>query len=114
MKNRIKAPATVTIAVLTAITVIFWVGFEVFRLATKKPEVVVPAEIILPLSPTLDSDALSKLQKRVYLNEGEIGNINITVQIQATPEPVSVSTNSAELNVNNAEESTNSGQITSP
>ena len=114
MKNRIKAPTTVTIAVLTAITVIFWVGFEVFRLATKKPEVVVPAEIIAPLSPTLDAEALVKLQKRVYLNEEEIGNINITVQQQPTSEPVNESTISAQPSTENDQESTSSGELTNP
>ena len=90
MKKQIKAPAIVTIAVLTVITVVFWIGFETFRLVTKKPEAPVPPEIIAPLNPTLDANVITKLQQRVYLKEEEIGNIIITKVSEepaSSPEP---------------------------
>lgn len=83
MKN-IKAPKIVTIGVLTLITVVFWVGFEIFRTFTKQPDSPVPPNIINPLNPTLDQTALSKLQQRMYLEEGQIGQ---TVAQSPTPTP---------------------------
>ena len=81
MKN-IKAPKIVTIGILSLITVVFWVGFEVFRIFTVKPEPPVAPEIINPLDPTLDQNTLSKLQERVYLDDLEIGQT-----VVATPTP---------------------------
>lgn len=85
MKN-IKAPRIVTIGILTLITVVFWVGFEVFRTFTKKPDTPVPQAIINPINPVLDQDALSKVQGRVYLDEGQIGQTVVQTETP-TPEP---------------------------
>ena len=84
MKN-IKAPKIVTIGILTLITLVFWVGFEVFRTFTKEPEIPVPPSIIEPINPALDQTALSSLQGRMYLEEGQIGQ---TVTQTASPTPV--------------------------
>lgn len=92
MKN-IKAPKLVTIGVLTLITVVFWVGFEVFRTFTKKPEDPVPQAILNPIDPTLDQAALSKVQGRVYLDEGQIGQ-TVVQKATSTPEPTTVATSS--------------------
>lgn len=88
MKN-IKAPKLVTIGVLTLITIVFWVGFEVFRTFTKKPDTPVPQAILNPINPTLDQAALSTVQGRVYLQEGQIGQ---TVVQSPTPEPTVAAT----------------------
>ena len=86
MKN-IKAPKIVTIGILTLITIVFWVGFEVFRTFTQKPESPVPQSVIDPINPTLDQTALSKLQDRMYLEENQIGQT-----VAHTPEPTPVPT----------------------
>lgn len=102
MKNRIKAPSSIVIAVLTVITIIFWIGFEVFRIFTTKPAPVVPKEIIAPLSPTLDSGGLTRLQESVYLTESEIGDtiikeVSVPEASPATPEPTPIGTESGEV-----------------
>lgn len=84
MKN-IKAPKIVTIGILTLITIVFWVGFEIYRTFTQKPEAPVAENIITPLNPTLDQTVLSKIQERMYLDEGQIGQTVITA---ATPTPL--------------------------
>jgi hypothetical protein len=71
MKN-FKPPNFVTIAILTAITVAFWIFFGVFRIFTKTDEKTVPAEILAPLSPTLDKNVLDKLPARVYFDDSQI------------------------------------------
>lgn len=65
MKN-IKAPRLVTIGILTLITVIFWVGFEVFRIFTVKPTLPVSDQIINPIDPILDLGSLDRLQGRIF------------------------------------------------
>ncbi len=86
MKN-IKAPRMVTIAILSLITVVFWVGFEVFRIFTRRPEEPVPPEIILALDPTLDQTALSKLQGRVYIEDSTISLPSIAPSATVAPIP---------------------------
>lgn len=82
MKN-IKAPKLVTIAILSMITIMFWVAFEVFRTFTKAPDLSIPKEVTEPLNPTLDQNALSKLQGRMFIEEGTIGQT-----VLATPVPI--------------------------
>ena len=88
MKNPPKTPGPVILGILTVITIIFWIGFEVFRSFTKTPEPEIPAEILAPLSPEIDAGELSKLQNRVFLNEAEIGNPVVQEATSApTPTP---------------------------
>lgn len=99
MKN-IKAPRLVTIAILSLMTIVFWVGFEVFRTFTRTPDLSIPKEIIDPINPTLDQDALGRLQGRMYIDEGSIGQSVLTTPVpiqtpQPTVEPTPESTASA-------------------
>ncbi len=84
--KKAKTPTAVITAVLTLITIIFWVGFELYRALTFKPTPPVPQTIINPLDPTLDTKALQSLQQRMFLNDTEIGNTQATSTI---PTPVS-------------------------
>ncbi|MFZ5932483.1 MAG: hypothetical protein ACOYT7_00115 [Patescibacteria group bacterium] len=67
-----KVPSLVTIAILTTITVLFWVGFSVYRIFTDEPEPNVPGEILEPVSPTLDSETIDKIQGRIFFGEQEV------------------------------------------
>lgn len=71
MKKR-KTPNLVTIAILTTITVVFWVFFSVYRVFTDQPSYDVPAEILEPVSPTLDTGLIDKIQSRIFFSEGEV------------------------------------------
>lgn len=87
--KKLKTPTAVTTAVLTLITLFFWIAFEVYRSLTVRPAPPVPAEIIMPLNPTLDAESLNKLQQRMHLSETEIGNNTLaTATPIATPEPI--------------------------
>lgn len=68
-----KTPNLVILAILTTITAAFWVFFSVYRVFTNEPSPNVPPEILEPVSPTLDSDVIDKIQGRIFFSEGEIG-----------------------------------------
>ncbi|MEK7112802.1 MAG: hypothetical protein AAB875_05755 [Patescibacteria group bacterium] len=85
-----KTPKLVTLAILTAIVTAFWVFFSVYRVFTNEPPLNVPAEILEPISPTLDSDVIDKIQGRIFFSEGEIGITQIqspTATGSETPSP---------------------------
>lgn len=84
MQNQ-KLPNLVTIAVLTVITIFFWIGLEVYRVLSTKPAPSVPEEILAPLNPELDTITLDKLEERVYLEPSETGQTQIKIEIEATP-----------------------------
>lgn len=82
---KLKTPAPVIIAVLTVITVVFWIIFGVVRIITKPAEVNVPAEILEPIVPSLNVTVLGEVTGRVYFTDAEIPS---TPVILSTPEPV--------------------------
>ena len=58
-----------TLAILTLITSFFWLFFSVYRVFTTKPAPVTPAEILEPVTPTLNKDAVAAIQARIYIEE---------------------------------------------
>lgn len=54
----------VTMLVMTLITVIAWVGFEVYRAYTKVDISPVEDKLLLELTPTLDIPVLEKLESK--------------------------------------------------
>ena len=88
MKKR-KTPNLVTIAILTTITVVFWVFFSVYRVFTDEPSYAVPAEILEPVSPTLDASLIDKIESRIFFSEGEAVTPTSTPEASpaATPTP---------------------------
>lgn len=90
MPKKTRVPSFVTIVILTAITLVFWVFFTAYRAFTTKPSPSVPEDVLKALIPTLDTDSLSKIASRVYLSEGEIGETKISTSTPAastTPIP---------------------------
>ncbi len=82
-----KAPSYVTIAILSVITVFFWIIFSVLRLLRAPTETKVPDEILSPLNPTLDLDTLNNLENRLFFTETELGEGQIvlpTIGIEET------------------------------
>lgn len=63
-----KVPSLVSIAILTAITLIFWAFFTAYRVFTTKPPLSVPTELIEPLSPSLDRNTLDKVEGSVFFS----------------------------------------------
>ncbi len=77
-----KPPQLVTIAVITTITLIFWVFFGLYEILTKKTEVDVPPALLEELTPTLDTTTLNQIQNRLYFEEGQVDAIPKTIERQ--------------------------------
>jgi hypothetical protein len=92
MRNKSKLPIPITILLLTLITAVSWILFGVIRIFTKEPKPVVPQEILLPLTPTLDRQVLQALQQRLQLTDEEIGETAIVITATPTPEATPVAT----------------------
>jgi len=74
MKNK-KLPNIVTMLILTTITLLFWIGFSVYRTLSKSPTAKVPEEVIKPLTPTLNTTILSELDAKLFFSQTDVGNI---------------------------------------
>ena len=67
-----KPPSIVTLAVMTTITVVFWVFFSVYRVYMTKVPTNVSPEILKPISATLDTKALAQIGQKVYFERGDV------------------------------------------
>jgi len=86
MNKRKKTPFIVVIAYSSVITVVIWIIFDVYRALTVKPAPPVAPNILEPITPSLDVDALDRLQNKIYLEDTEIGDTSIvTPTPEATP-----------------------------
>lgn len=92
--KRPAVPSFVSIVILTTITIIFWVAFEVFRVFTTKPAPNVPPEILEPLSPNLDTKVIDKIQRSIFFEEGQIPQTIISTP-SASPSPIATATPTA-------------------
>lgn len=73
-----KPPKLVTIAVITTITVIFWVFFGLYQILTRKPDVDVPQNLLEEINPNLDTTVLNQIQNRLFFEEGQVEAIPST------------------------------------
>ena len=80
-----KIPSLVTVIILTIITLVFWLFFSIYQVFTKTPQLNVAPQIIEPLDPLLDKNALDKLQGTTYFEESQIPQ---TVLATPTPEAI--------------------------
>ena len=67
-----KTPNIVVISVLTVITMLTWIFYEVYQTLTTPPSLEIQPEVLAPITPTLDSQSLDKLQKSVFFEDSEI------------------------------------------
>lgn len=86
-----KLPSLISVLILTLITVVMWVSFDVYRAITKAPESIVSAEITKTLNPTLDQESIKMVESRTLLDDSQIPEDIISSspipRIIATPEP---------------------------
>lgn len=82
-----KLPNLLIFAILTVITLVVWIGFEVYRLVNKSSQTNVPESILTPISPNLDQEVLLKIEKKVYINDSELENLNNEASTEAAQSP---------------------------
>jgi hypothetical protein len=100
-----KLPGIVSLSIFSAIVVIFWIFFGVYRAITAKPTPQVSAQIIEPITPTLDSNAIKNLGERVYIDQSQIPQTSLINQ----PE-INISTSEAQITTQEVP-ATNSGEV---
>lgn len=81
-----KVPGLITILIMTLITSVMWVGFSIYRSLTTKPAPNVPAPISQPLTPSLDSATIEKMNSRIYFEIGSVPEPSIGPTSSPTPE----------------------------
>ncbi len=94
--NKRKLPSVVSFLILTLITVVMWVTFDVYRLYNKPVEVVVPEAISASLNPNLDQDAINQIVTKIFLDDSQIPDqvanpstpTSKTFATETTPAPV--------------------------
>ncbi len=67
-----RLPNLVSILILTVLTALMWISFSVYRAITTKPAPVVPPVVSQPLTPTLDTATMSKVQSSIFLDNSQI------------------------------------------
>lgn len=85
--KKTKLPSLIPILVLTLITVVMWVFFDIFRALKQTPELTVPTTISQPLTPTLDQNSINQIESRIFLNDSQIPD-TIVVNASPTPKPL--------------------------
>jgi hypothetical protein len=87
MKKENKIPNIVYLAILTAITVVFWVFFSVYRIFSTQPAPSVAGEILEPLNPGISTEAIDSIETRIYFEEGELPQTIIAPPASESPSP---------------------------
>lgn len=82
-----KAPRLVTVAIFTTITIVFWIFISVYNVLTQSPQESVDPKLLEPIDPTLDTNALSKLEGRIFYEEGEVTTPPVVIQ-EVSPTPI--------------------------
>lgn len=82
----LKVPNLVILAALTLITVVFWILFGIMRIISRPEEISVPAQVLQPLNPTLNTEVLRELESKIFLTDEEIGTTILTPK--ETPAPL--------------------------
>ena len=60
---------------VTMITIIFWIGFEIYYLSAKKDQTDVPQEMLAPIDPVLNQEILTGLPERISPTQEELNQI---------------------------------------
>lgn len=89
-----KLPNIVSILILTLITVVMWVSFNIYRAVTEKPAPAVPKTISDSISPKLDTDTINKIESSVFMDSSQIPQNVVkpspTASVSASPIPTQI------------------------
>ena len=75
MARRTLDTKIIQIVVLTAITVVVWIGVDIYRALTRTVEPKVPEEQTRRLDPQIDLEFMEKLKSRTSPTEEELGSV---------------------------------------
>jgi hypothetical protein len=84
--KRPKPPSIITVAIITTITIIFWIFFEVYQILTGNVDVDVPQQLLKPLDPTLNQEILSSLKGKIEFQKDEVTHFSASVKVEQEQE----------------------------
>lgn len=82
--KRNKLPNLVVVSILTLITAVMWVAFNIYRSLTTKPSPAIPSAISEPLTPSLDTQTIQGINSRIFFNKSQIPEVSAPT---VTPSP---------------------------
>lgn len=62
--NSKKLPSLIILIILTSITILFWVSFNIYQAFTTNATPIVPEEILLQIDPKLDTKTIELIKNR--------------------------------------------------
>ncbi|MDO8503693.1 MAG: hypothetical protein Q7S60_03305 [bacterium] len=66
-----KKTSNITVfAVLTTLTILTWVGFEIYQAFNKPGMVAISEEVLAPLTPSLNKTVLDNMEQRRFFEPG--------------------------------------------
>lgn len=87
--KRKKHPRVLTLSILTTLTVLTWVAFEVWHAFTKQPPAQVDSKILEAIDPRLDTETLQKIKSKLYFPDEEARRgLLPTGSPEASPTPI--------------------------
>lgn len=63
-------------AVLTTLTILTWVGFEIYQAFRKTGIVTISNEVLAPLTPSLNKTILDNMEKRRFFSQEEVARFS--------------------------------------
>lgn len=98
MKKLQLGKDALTLAILTLITVLTWIGFDLYRTLTKTEIPRVLQQQIAPLNPKVEVTTLEGLQQRTSFTQEELNQVTVpTPEEELVEEVEEVATESAIL-----------------
>ena len=78
-----KLPNLISVMILTLITTLMWISFNIYRALTSEVPPSVPQEVSEPLNPVLDQETINQIEGKLFLDDSQIPD-NVAV---GTPAP---------------------------
>jgi hypothetical protein len=85
-KNKIPKP--ISILILTLMTAVVWVSLNIYRAITITPAPDVAQNVSEALNPTLNKEAITKIESSVFFQDSEIPQISIVSTETPAPQTV--------------------------
>ena len=71
MKRKYVSRDILILSLCTLITVLVWIGFDVYRILTKEEEPYVPTSQLIPLNPKVDQEIIDQIAQESLWEKGE-------------------------------------------
>lgn len=67
-----KKPRIVVFVILSVITLVTWVVFDIYRIFTRPSPVELEPEVLEGISPTLNQDVISEIENRIFFSDDQV------------------------------------------